>query len=217
MGASFGVVVLVLVVLPPLPPSSTVCCCAPVASYSYTPVSPRQSGQTLLHLFCTPSAQGTVELEIVGSLLDLGADAALADMNGKTALHVAAEAAAVAQAAQQVVIGGAGPEAAVRQIVMSGVGCPTFADDADPAAQSLVQDLVGEYNRFRGDLWGHAEQGSVQAARELIAAVRFSIDFHRFTTVLRPFCHCFAMIWDHFDEQMEGAPVDVSIITKCYY
>ena len=36
---------------------------------------------------------------------------------------------------------------------MRGVPCPQFAEDADPAAQALVQELVVEYNRFIGDLW----------------------------------------------------------------
>ena len=132
-----------------------------------------ETGRTLLHLFCTPGPTGTVELEVLSQLLDLGADATLADKAGQTALSLVAEAAAAAphdDGGLQVPGGAAEPAEAARVIVMRGTPCPQFAEAADPAAQALVQDLIGEYNRFRGDLWGHAEQGNVEAAQELIAS-----------------------------------------------
>jgi ankyrin repeat protein len=134
-----------------------------------------ETGRTLLHLVCRPGPAGTVELEILTQLLDLGADATIADKEGQTPLSIAAEAAVAAPSGPSGAVRvarGDEPEEAARMIVMRGVPCPAFGDDADPAAQALVQDLVNQYRSFKGDLWGYAEQGNTRQAQELIAATQ---------------------------------------------
>lgn len=131
-----------------------------------------ETGRTLLHLLCEPGPAGTVDVNILSQLVDLGGDPKIADKAGKTPLSVAAEAAVAgpSQLPAMRALGGDDPAEAVRMLVMRGVPCPTFADGADPAAQALVQEHVNQCNRFKGDLWGYAEDGHTRQARDLIAA-----------------------------------------------
>ena len=163
-----------------------------------------ESGRTLLHLAVVPDGEGTIDMELVRSLLELGADATHADAAGRTPLHIAADAAvsaadepagragAAALAAQMAGggfgdFGGDGRVAAAqitRLMVMRGVPCPAFGEGANPAAEAHVLELVSEFNRLRSDLWGFAESGNVSSAAEMIqsAEVRES----RYAAVTRP-------------------------------